>query len=90
MNRNKSIRFQLAADDVGVIAETVDTLRKLLDRFNAEHGSYLYGELQTAFPGYADIDQSAVDKLYKFERSLTPPDDGDEARQAWRRMGGHT
>ena len=63
--------LQHAADDVGTIAETVETLHKLLDKFHAEHGVELYERLHTIWPDASRI--AGPSALFKFERDLTPP-----------------
>lgn len=69
--------LQQAADDVGVIAETVDTLHKLLDRFADKHGSVLSDRLMSVWPSSYSLDPPA--HLYKLARDLTPPDYAGEA-----------
>ncbi len=67
--------YQQAADDVGVIAETIETLGKLIDRFHAQHGNVLYQSLEAAWPGAVDICSATAKPLYALERKLTPPED---------------
>ena len=62
--------MQQAADDVGVIAETVASLHKLLDRFHAAHGEKLYERLEAAWPDASRIHSAQA--LYKLNRDLTP------------------
>lgn len=64
--------LQQAADDVGVIAETVRSLITLLDRFHAIHGEETYERLAAAWPDAGEI--GGVDALFKLARDLTPPD----------------
>jgi hypothetical protein len=61
---------QQAADDVGVIAETVSSLHTLLDRFYAKHGEKLYERLEAAWPDASRI--AGPSNLYKLNRDLTP------------------
>lgn len=62
--------LQQAADDVGVIAETVASLHKLLDRFHASHGQDIYERLEAAWPDASRI--HGAQALYKLNRDLTP------------------
>jgi|HubBroStandDraft_6_1064221.scaffolds.fasta_scaffold933414_2 hypothetical protein len=64
--------LQQAADDVGVIAETIETLHKLLDKFHADHGPELYGRVERAWPDASRI--AAPRALYSLESQLTPPE----------------
>ena len=64
--------LQQAADDVGVIAETVATLHKLLDKFHSEHGEDRYECLQNAWPDAYTL--TSAKPLYELEQKLTPPD----------------
>jgi hypothetical protein len=63
---------QIAADDVGVIAETVESLHKLLDKFYAEHGNEMYERLHAVWPDASRV--AGPSALYKLSRDLTPPD----------------
>ena len=65
--------LQQAADDVGVIAETVDTLHKLLDKFQADHGTEIYRRLEAVWPDAYAL--TPAKPLYNLERQFTPPDD---------------
>ena len=65
--------LQQAADDVGVIGETVETLHKLLDKFHADHGQELYERLEAAWPDAYRL--ASAKPLYDLERQLTPPDE---------------
>ena len=67
--------LQQAADDVGVIAETVDTLHKLLDKFHREHGEAIYERLEKIWPDAYSL--ASAKPLYDLERQLTPPDERD-------------
>jgi len=71
----KSITMQMAADDVGRIAEAVDALGKMLDRFHSEHGPILYEELERAWPDAMNFGGPAARPLYELERKWTPPHD---------------
>ncbi len=62
--------LQQAADDVGVIAETIDSLHTLLDRFHARHGEQLYERLEAAWPDAPRIHSARA--LYKLHRDLAP------------------
>ena len=86
---SRMLRYQHSADDVGIIAETTETLAKMLDTFHADHGTEIYERLMDAFPDASELVKAST-KLYAIERDLTPPDSDDEARQAWRKIGGHT
>jgi len=63
--------LQQAADDAGVIAETVETLIKLLDRFHANHHQQ-YEKLVAVWP---DAESLNAKPLYALERQLSPPED---------------
>ncbi len=64
--------LQQAADDAGTIAETVETLGKLLDRFHAAHGEELYAKLERAFPLASEFGGGTEKPLYDLEQQLTP------------------
>lgn len=64
--------LQQVADDVGVIAETVASLHKLLDRFHSQHGEQMYDRLAEAWPDASRIHGPSA--LYKLNRDLTPDD----------------
>lgn len=63
--------LQQAADDVGVIAETVKELTKLLDKFQADHGDAIYARVEAAWPDAYTMNSPAA--LFKLERDLTTP-----------------
>ncbi len=63
--------LQQAADDTGVIAETVATLHKLLDKFHADHGEEIYERLEKAWPDAHRI--ASAKPIYELERQLSPP-----------------
>ncbi len=65
--------LQQAADDVGVIAETVETLHKLLDKFHADHGDEIYGRLEAAWPDVYSL--TTAKPIYNLADRLTPPDE---------------
>lgn len=67
--------LQQAADYVGTIAETVETLHKLLDKFRSDHSDKLYSQLEAAWPDAYSL--TSAKPLYKLEQQLTPPDDTD-------------
>jgi hypothetical protein len=67
--------LQQASDDVGAIAEEVETLGRLLDKFHAEHGSEMYERLERAFPDASAFGGSAAKGLYKLASDLAPPDE---------------
>lgn len=67
--------LQQAADDVGVIAEAVDELHKLLDRFHSNHGTELYERLERVWPDAYSL--ASAKPLHDLERQLTPPDEPD-------------
>jgi len=71
----RTINLQCAADDIGVIAETVDTLGKLLDRFYERHDADLTRLLEEIWPMMTWVDGTLVRKLYALERALVPPED---------------
>ena len=67
--------LQQAADDAGTIAETIDTLGKLLDKFHADHGEELYSRLERAWPDAVNFGGNAVTtQIYRLASDLTPPD----------------
>ena len=69
------INLQCAADDIGVIAETVDTLGKLLDRFYERYDADLTRRLEEIWPMMTWVDGTLVRKLNALERALAPPED---------------
>jgi len=71
--RPRAINLQCAADDIGVIAETVDTLGTLLDRFYERYDADLTRRLEEIWPMMTWVDGTLVRKLYALERALTPP-----------------
>jgi hypothetical protein len=71
----RPVNLQCAADDIGVIAETVDTLSKLLDHFYERHDDRLRGRLEEAWPQMSKIDSTLSRRLYALERALTPSED---------------
>ena len=71
--RPRAINLQCAADDIGVIAETVDTLGKLLDQFYERYDGDLTKRLEAIWPMATWIDSTLVRKLSALERALTPP-----------------
>ena len=73
----RTINLQCAADDIGVIAETVDTLGKLLDRFYERYDDKLRARLEEVWPQHQmiGIDSVLSRKLYALERALAPPED---------------
>jgi len=71
----RTINLQCAADDIGVIAETVDTLGKLLDRFYERYDADLTRRLEEIFPMMTWVDGALVRKLYALERELAPSED---------------
>jgi len=73
--RPRAITLQCAADDIGVIAETVDTLGKLLDQFYERYDADLTKRLEEIWPMATWIDSGLVRKLRALERTLTPPED---------------
>ena len=64
--------LQQAADDVYVLAETVESLHELLDRFHAKHGEEMYERIEAAWPDASRVHGPST--LYKLSRDLTPPD----------------
>jgi hypothetical protein len=68
----KGARLQQVSDDVFVIAETVDTLGKLLDKFHAAHGSEFYERLEAAFPAAVEFGGTASKKLHELSSQLEP------------------
>lgn len=67
--------LQRAADDVGVIAETVDTLHKLLDKLRETHGDVIWARFVMAFPRHDVIGNVTINRLYALEEALTAPDE---------------
>lgn len=74
--------LQQVSDDVGAIAESVEALGKMLDKFHAEYGSELYERLQRAFPVESEFGGSAAKGLHKLASDLAPPDEYDPADRA--------
>ena len=64
--------LQQAADDVYVLAETVESLHELLDRFHAKHGEKMYERIEAVWPDASRVHGPST--LYKLSRDLTPPD----------------
>jgi len=64
--------LQQAADDAGTIAETVETLGKLLDRFHTDHGEELYARLERVFPLVSEFGGGTEKPIYHFAQQLTP------------------
>jgi hypothetical protein len=62
--------LQQAADDAGVIAETIESLHTLLDRFHATHGEKIYARLEEAWPDAPRI--HGPSNVYKLSRDLAP------------------
>jgi len=69
---NKRINLQCAADDVAVIADTVDDLGKLLDKFHANHGTELYERLEKIWPLAVEFGGSASTPLHYLASQLEP------------------
>jgi hypothetical protein len=65
--------FQQAADDVGTIAEAVEAVVTLLDRFHAKHGEELYERVAAAWPDASTL--ASTKPLHELEKKLTPPSD---------------
>jgi len=72
----KEARSQAAADAVGTIADTVDELHKLLDKFFAENGAVATEKFEHAWPGHKDINLDIVKRLNRLSDDLAPPDGG--------------
>ena len=72
MKPSRQRNLQLASDDVAVIAETVETLAKLLDLFQATYDEDLWSQFERAFPAHVELDKGAATKLYEFARRLEP------------------
>jgi hypothetical protein len=68
-------RLQLAADDAAVIAEEIECLGKLLDKFRESHGEALHERLAVLLPFEHYIDAATAKKVYAFARSLEPVED---------------
>lgn len=71
----KSVRLQSAADDANVIGDLVSDIGKLLDKFHAEHGEELYGQLEKAWPDAVNFGGSAPKPLFDLAKRWTPPED---------------
>ena len=72
MNVARQRNLQLASDDVANIAETVETLAKLLDLFQATYGDDLWAQFERAFPAHVELDKHVASKLYELARTLEP------------------
>ena len=79
MNAQKLIRLQIAADLIGDLAETVDSLGKELDHLREVIGEELFVRVEQAFPIHTQFGPKANSELLKLEQQLTPPDDYDPA-----------
>lgn len=64
-------RLQLAADDAAVIAEEIECLCNLLDRYDENYGV----DLADRFAELSDINKSLVTRVAKYARSLEPVED---------------
>jgi hypothetical protein len=72
MSLNKRINLQIAADDLSTIADTVDDLGKLLDKFHATHGTELYERLEKAWPAAVEFGGTASKPLHDLASQLEP------------------
>jgi hypothetical protein len=70
---------QSAADDIGAIAETVETLGKMMDAACAKYGEDFQVRLEKAWPEHGGCNQRTAKALFDLERALTPPDEVDKA-----------
>jgi hypothetical protein len=70
----KSIKLQCAADDAHSIAECIETLGLMLDRFYETHGDALGARLVALIPGHQDLCPTTSKAVSAFARSLEPPD----------------
>ena len=73
MSTNKEINAQIASDDVGTIADTVDELHKLLDRFFESHDAVVTNKFEEIWPGHSDISRDLVSRLSRLADHLAPP-----------------
>lgn len=71
--------LQSAADDFGSIAETVETLGKMMDSACAKYGEDFQARLEKAWPEHGECNQRTAKALFDLERALTPPDEVDKA-----------
>jgi hypothetical protein len=71
----QSINLQCAADDAGTIADELECLGKLLDRFYEKHGEELGSKLTALLPWHHEIGPPLVKKVADFARSLEPVED---------------
>lgn len=74
--------LQQASDDVGAIAEEVEVLGRLLDKFHAEHGSEMCERGARTWPIASEFGGSASSALRTMERQLAPPDEYDPAERS--------
>ena len=71
---SRSTRMQCAADDAAVIAEEIECLSNLLDRFMENHGADLSDRLEALLPNVA-INKALAKKIAAFAHSLEPVED---------------
>jgi len=68
----RSTELQCAADDAAVIADELECLGNLLDRFWEKHGEELGSKLMALMPWQTEIGRPLVKKVADFARSLEP------------------
>jgi hypothetical protein len=71
----RSTRMQCAADDAGAIADELECLGNLLDRFWENHGEELGSKLMALMPWQVEVNRPLAKKVADFARSLEPPED---------------
>lgn len=65
--------LQCASDDAFIIAETIETLARLLDKFYARYGGEFGSQLMTLIPFHEQVNLKLTGQIVKFARSLEPP-----------------
>jgi len=79
LDRLNKYSAQETADAVGIIADEVETLLDLLDRFFEKTDERDHSRLEKIWPGHEGVSRTLVQQLAKLSRELTPPDDYDPA-----------
>jgi hypothetical protein len=75
ISRSRQYNLQCAADDAAVIAEEIETLGKLLDKFYEKYDEELGSRLTALIPNHELFGPGTALPIYKFARSLEPPSD---------------
>jgi hypothetical protein len=71
---SKQLKLQCASDDAHIIADEIETLYHLLDKFWEKHGEELGSRLGVLIPFHEQINTKLVQKVFLFAKGLEPPD----------------